>query len=261
MVFQAMSGLMSVTGERDDRPGGGPQRVGYSSADMSAGMYAISATLAALLHRERVSGRGQHLDIALLDSQVSVLSHVIANYFVTGKVPGRVGNVSANASPWGSFPCADDSVAIAVGNDVQFKHLCEAMGAPELATDPRFLTSPDRLRRRDELTTELNALFCTRPALEWVERLDAAGVPCGPIYNVEQMLQDPQVRHRQLEVRQAHPLGTDVRSIANPVRFSETPVTLRRPPPMQGQHTREVLADRLGLGHAELDALAAAGII
>ncbi len=261
MVFQAMSGLMSVTGERDGRPGAGPQRVGYSSADMSAGMYAISATLAALLHRERVSGQGQHLDIALLDSQVALLSHVVANYFVTGNVPRRAGNVSANAAPWGTFPCADESVAIAVGNDVQFKNLCEALGAPHLAADPRFLTSPDRVRRREELSAILDDLFRTRTALEWVEQLDAAGVPCGPIYNVEQMLRDPQVVHRKLEVRQAHPLGTDVRSIANPIHFSATPVTPQRPPPMQGQHTREVLAERLGLDASEMDALAAAKII
>jgi crotonobetainyl-CoA:carnitine CoA-transferase CaiB-like acyl-CoA transferase len=261
MVFQAMSGLMSVTGERDGLPGGGPQRVGYSSADMSAGMYAISAVLAALLHRDAVSGKGQHIDLALLDTQVSLLSHVAANYFMTGKVPGRLGNVSANASPWGAFPCADDSVVIAVGNDTQFLRLCEALGQPDLADDALYRTTPDRVRNRDALTAILTALFRRKNAADWVHALDAAGVPCGPIYNIEQMLQDPQVVHRQLEVRQAHPLGQEVRSIANPINFSDTPVVPGRPPPMQGQHTREVLAQRLSLDDAQLDALAAAKVI
>lgn len=261
MVFQGMSGLMSVTGERDDQPGGGPQRVGYSSADMSAGMYAISAILAALLHRDAVSGKGQYIDLSLLDSQVSLLSHVAANYFMTGKVPGRLGNVSANASPWGAFPCADDSVVIAVGNDEQFRRLCETMKQPELASDPLFITTPVRVRNREALTAILTKSFRTRNAADWVTTLDAAGVPCGPIYNIEQMLQDPQVMHRQMEVSQAHPLGQSVRSIANPIKFSDTPVVPHRPPPMQGQHTREVLAARLTLNDAQLDALVAARII
>ena len=261
MVFQAMSGLMSVTGEPDDRPGGGPQRAGYSSSDMSAGMYAITAVLAALHHREAVSGQGQHIDLALLDSQVALLSHVAANYFMTGNVPKRLGNVSANASPWGSFTCADDAVVIAVGNDTQFLHLCETMGRPELASDPRFATTPDRVRRRDELTVILNELFKTRKALDWVEALDAAGVPCGPIYNVEQMLQDPQIRHRGVEVRQDHPLGSEVRTIANPIKFSQTPVTTQRPPPMQGEHTREVLSTLLHMDDARQAALRAAKVI
>ncbi|MCB2039964.1 MAG: CoA transferase [Rhodoferax sp.] len=261
MVFQAMSGLMSVTGERDDLPGGGPQRVGYSSADMSAGMYAISAVLAALLHRDGVSGKGQHIDLALLDTQVALLSHVAANYFMTGKIPGRLGNVSANASPWGAFPCADDAVVIAVGNDTQFRHLCQTLGQPDLASDPRFVTTPDRVRNRDALTEILTARFRQRNAGDWVHALDAAGVPCGPIYNIEQMLHDPHVVHRELVVRQDHPLGREVRSIANPIRFSETPVVPRRPPPTLGQHTREVLAERLSLDDAQLDALAAAKVI
>jgi len=261
MVFQAMSGLMSVTGEPDDRPGGGPQRAGYSASDMSAGMYAITAILAALHHREAVSGKGQYIDLALLDSQVALLSHVAANYFMTGNVPKRLGNVSANASPWGSFPCADESVVIAVGNDTQFLHLCETMGRPELAVDPRFATTPDRVRRRDELTAVLNEILKTRKALEWVESLDAAGVPCGPIYNMEQMLQDPQIRHRGVEIHQEHPLGTVVRTIANPIKFSQTPLMPNNPPPMQGQHTREVLADLLHLDDAQQEALRAAKVI
>ncbi|MBN9410044.1 MAG: CoA transferase [Burkholderiales bacterium] len=261
MVFQAMSGLMSVTGERDDRPGGGPQRAGYSSSDMSAGMYAITAILAALHHREAVSGRGQHIDLALLDSQVALLSHVAANYFMTGNVPGRLGNVSANASPWGTFPCADDDVVLAVGNDTQFQRLCETMGRAELAADPRFLTTPDRVRRRDELTDVLNEEFRKRRALEWVEMLDAAGVPCGPIYNMEQMLRDPQVRARGLEVVQSHPLGAEVHTIANPIKLSGTPVSNRLPPPMQGEHTHEVLTGLLGMDEAQLQALRAARVV
>lgn len=261
MVFQAMSGLMSVTGEPDSSPGGGPQRAGYSSSDMSAGMYAICAILAALNHRDAVSGKGQYIDLALLDSQVALLSHVAANYFMTGAVPKRLGNVSANASPWGSFPCMDQSVVVAVGNDTQFLHLCQTMGRPELATDPRFVTTPDRVRRRDELTAELNEIFKTRNALDWVEALDAAGVPCGPIYNIEQMLQDPQIQHRGVEVHQDHPLGSQVRTIANPIKFSETPVTANLPPPMQGQHTKEVLADLLNMDDAQLEALRAAKVI
>jgi len=261
MVFQAMSGLMSVTGEPDDRPGGGPQRAGYSASDMSAGMYAITAILAALHHREAVSGKGQYIDLALLDSQVALLSHVAANYFMTGNVPKRLGNVSANASPWGSFPCADESVVIAVGNDTQFLHLCETMGRPELAADARFATTPDRVRRRDELTGVLNEILPTRRALEWVEALDAAGVPCGPIYNIEQMLQDPQIRHRGMEIHQDHPLGKEVRTIANPIKFSQTPLAPNTPPPMQGQHTREVLADLLQLDDVQQQALRAAKVI
>ena len=155
----------------------------------------------------------------------------------------------------------DQSVVVAVGNDTQFLHLCQTMGRPELATDPRFVTTPDRVRRRDELTAELNEIFKTRNALDWVEALDAAGVPCGPIYNIEQMLQDPQIQHRGVEVHQDHPLGSQVRTIANPIKFSETPVTANLPPPMQGQHTKEVLADLLHMDDAQLEALRAAKVI
>lgn len=260
MVFQAMSGLMSVTGEPDSRPGGGPQRAGFSASDMAAGMYAITAVLSALHHRDAVSGRGQYIDIALLDSQVALLSHVAANYFMTGRIPSRLGNVSANASPWGSFRCADDSVVIAVGNDSQFLNLCRAMGQPELASDPRFLTTPDRVKRRDELSALLGIRFAQRPVSDWVEVLNAAGVPCGPIYNIEQMLNDPQVKHRGIELRQPHPLG-EVSSIANPIKFSETPVAPTRAPPMHGQHTREILSDLLSMSEADIDALASKKVI
>jgi crotonobetainyl-CoA:carnitine CoA-transferase CaiB-like acyl-CoA transferase len=228
---------------------------------MSAGMYAITAVLSAIIHRDAVSGKGQHIDLALLDSQIALLSHVAANYLVTGGVPVRLGNVSANASPWGAFACADESVVIAVGNDPQFRRLCEVMQCPELASDARFATTPDRVRRRDELSEILGAIFRQKKALEWVDALDAAGVPCGPIYNVEQMLADPQVQHRNMVVTQPHPLGQDVRTIANPIRFSDTPVNPQYPPPMHGQHTREVLRERLSMDDAQLDALAAARII
>ncbi|MFM1855525.1 MAG: hypothetical protein RLZ83_834, partial [Pseudomonadota bacterium] len=260
-IFQSMSGLMSVTGQADGQPGGGPLRVGYSVADITAGFYAVSAILAALRHRDQVSGRGQHIDLALLDAQIGALSHVAMMYLVSGKQPPRLGNVSPITCPWQSFDCADGHIVIAVGNDRQFEALCRVLGLPGLASDPKFLTNPSRANHRDELIPQLAAVFRTRAVAHWYEACEDAGVPSGPIYDFAQVFDDPQVRHRGMRTTMQHPLSGSVPQVANPVRFSATPVQPTRPPPTLGEHTEEVLQERLGLQPQRMAELRAAGVV
>jgi crotonobetainyl-CoA:carnitine CoA-transferase CaiB-like acyl-CoA transferase len=256
-----MSGLMSVTGQADGEPGGGPLRVGYSVADITAGFYAVSAILAALRHRDQVSGQGQHIDLALLDAQIGALSHVAMMYLVSGKQPPRLGNVSPITCPWQSFDCADGHIVIAVGNDRQFEALCRVLGLPGLASDPKFLTNPSRANHRDELIPQLAAVFRTRAVAHWYEACEDAGVPSGPIYDFAQVFDDPQVRHRGMRTTMQHPLSGSVPQVANPVRFSATPVQPTRPPPTLGEHTEEVLQERLGLQPQRMAELRAAGVV
>ena len=260
-IFQSMSGLMSVTGNPDDEPGGGPQRVGYSIADITAGLYAAIAILAALNHRDTVSGRGQHIDLALLDAQIAAMSHVAMNYLVSGRLPERLGTASPITCPWQTFKCAEGDITIAVGNDAQFVRFCEVIGQPALAADPRFTTNPLRARNRKTLVLILEEALRKRSAQAWYEAFEAVGVPSGPTYDFRQVFDDPQVRHRALLAEMAHPLVGSVPTVANPIRFSATPIEYRRPPPVLGEHTREVLGEVLGLAEAELDALARQGAI
>jgi formyl-CoA transferase len=259
-IFQGMGGLMSITGERDDLPGGGPQKVGIAITDVLTGMYAALAITAAIAHRER-SGVGQYIDLALLDTIVAFGANQIHNYFVSGTVPPRYGNAHANLVPYEVFPTADGHLILAAGNDGQWSSFCKAAGRSELAADPRFRTNPDRIRNRKELIPLVRDIMKGRTRKDWIERLDAASVPCGPINNYEEVFDDPQVRHRGLRIETPHPVSGSVPGIASPMRFSKTPVQYDLPPPLLGEHTREVLGGLLGITDDELDRLAAAKVI
>ena len=260
-IFQSMSGLMSVTGNPDDEPGGGPQKVGYSIADITAGLYASIAILAALNYRDTVSGRGQYIDLALLDAQVAAMSHVAMNYLVSGRLQERMGTASPITCPWQTFKCAEGDITIAVGNDPQFVRFCEVLGKPALAGDPRFSTNPMRAKNRRTLVPMLEEALLKRSARKWYEAFEAAGVPSGPTYDFRQVFEDPQIRHRELLTEMAHPLAGAVPMVANPIKFSDTPIEYRRPPPLLGEHTREVLREVLRLDEPAIDALAQQGAI
>jgi crotonobetainyl-CoA:carnitine CoA-transferase CaiB-like acyl-CoA transferase len=254
-LVQAMGGLMSVTGE----PEGPPLKVGVAITDVVTGLYAATAVLAALAHRER-SGRGQHVDLALLDVQVATLANQAESYLVTGRPPGRLGNAHPSIVPYQAFETADGHVVVAVGNDAQFERLCEVVGRPELARDERFATNGARVRHRGELVAWLAPILAGRPGRDWTEALEAAGVPCGPINDLAEVFDDPQVRHRGLRVEVPHPLAGSVPVVASPIRLSLTPVH-HRAPPLLGEHTRDVLAGVLGMGDEEIEALRRDGVV
>jgi len=254
-IFQAMSGVMSVTGAPDGQPGAGASLVGYSVSDMTAGCYATIAILAALNHRDRVTGQGQHIDLALLDSQVHAASHIAMNYLVSGKMPVRAGTSSQTICPWQAFDCADMPLMLAVGTDQQFARLCETMGLPALAADPRFLTNRKRMENKPALIPVLAERFKTRTARQWMDAFAAVGVASGPINDFGQVFADPQVKHREMLREIPHPLSGTLRIIANPVRFSDTPVEYGRWPPLLGEHTAEVLREMLAMSDGEIEAL------
>ena len=259
-IFQGMGGLMSITGERDGEPGGGPQKVGIAVTDVLAGMYASVAITAAIVHRER-TGVGQVIDLALFDSIVAFGANQILNYFTSGKIPGRYGNAHANVVPYEVFATADGHLILAVGNDSQFASFCEVAGRPELAADSRYATMPGRITNRATLIPLLRGIFAQRPSARWIAELEAANVPCGPINNYEEVFDDPQVRHRGLKIEIPHAAGVPCPTVASPMRFSGTPVEYELAPPLLGQHTRDVLGDLLGMRREELDQLAAMKII
>jgi crotonobetainyl-CoA:carnitine CoA-transferase CaiB-like acyl-CoA transferase len=259
-IFQGMGGLMSITGERDGEPGGGPQKVGIAVTDVLTGMYASLAITAAIAHRER-TGQGQYIDLALLDTIVAFGANQILNYFTSGEVPGRYGNAHANLLPYEVFATADGHVILAAGNDSQFASFCKAAEQPGIAEDARFRTMPDRIRNRVELIPLVRDIMKRRASRDWIARLEAANVPCGPINNYKEVFEDPQVEHRGLKIEMPHPLSGTVPGIASPMRFSETPVTYDMPPPLLGQHTREVLRGVLGISEAEIEKLAARKVI
>jgi len=258
-MVQGLGGLMSVTGERDDLPGGGTQKVGVAVSDLFTGMYSANAILAALMHREK-TGEGQNIDMALLDVQVAMLANLSSTYFVSGEAPRRMGNAHQNIVPYHVFRAADDFFIVAVGNDSQFTKLCEVVGHPEWIADPRFATNPERVRHRDLLVGLISERLRERPARDWLAALEPSGVPCGPINDLSQVFADPQVRHRGMEVRAPHPAAGQVRMVANPIRFSATPITHEVAPPLLGQHTSEVLSGVLGVAEAEIARLRREGI-
>ena len=260
LVLQGMGGLMSITGERDDRPGGGPQRVGIAVTDVVTGMYAALAIAAAIAHRER-TGTGQYIDLALFDSIVAFCSNQILSYWCSGLVPSRHGNAHPNIVPYEVFRAADRAIVLAVGNDGQFAAFCRVAGRAELATDPRFRTNPDRVRNREILVPRVAEIVRERSSGDWVHALTEAGVPCGLVNDLSQVFEDPQAVHRGLQIEIPHPAGVPCPTVASPMRFSATPVAYEIPPPLLGQHTREVLGGILGLSRAELDALATQGVI
>ena len=259
-MIQGMAGLMSVTGERDDLPGGGPQKAGIPIADIMTGMYATIAVCAALAHRAE-TGVGQHLDLALFDSLTAVLANQGANYLATGKSPGRLGNAHPNIVPYQTFKTADGAVILACGNDNLFRKFCEVASAPQLAGDPRYATNGKRVENRVELTRILDEIFARRTTREWVEMLEAAGVPNGPINTIEQVFAEPQAIARGLRVELVHPAAGKVALTRSPMRFSATPVEHERPPPLLGQHTDEILRGLLDLKDDEVAKLRADGAV
>ena len=258
-IIQGMGGLMSVTGERDDL-NGGPQKVGVAVADLFTGMYATVGILAALRHAER-TGEGQHLDMALLDTQVAMLANLGANYLVSDQAPGRMGNAHQNIVPYQVFevaPRADggkDFIILAVGNDGQYAKFCEVAGRPDLASEPRFVKNADRVRHRAELVPLLEAVMKTRPKADWLSALEAAKVPCGAINSLDEVFSDPQVQARGMVTHWQHPLRADLPLVSSPIKLEKTPVRTDRPPPMLGQHTDEVLGELLGVDAARLATL------
>ncbi|MCA3123843.1 MAG: CoA transferase [Rhodocyclaceae bacterium] len=259
-MAQGMGGLMSVTGERDDLPGGGPQRVGVPIVDIMTGMYASIAVCAAIAHRA-VSGRGQYIDMALLDTQVAFLSNQGMNYLATGEAPVRLGNTHPNIVPYQTFRTSDGAIILACGNDNLFRKFCEVAGCGELAIDARFATNGKRVENRAALTETLDAVFARRSTKEWVAALECAGVPNGPINDLKQVFEEPQVIARGMRIDVPHPTAGTVPMVASPMRFSATPIAYEVPPPTLGQHTAEVLAKRLSMSAEEIERLKRDGIV
>jgi crotonobetainyl-CoA:carnitine CoA-transferase CaiB-like acyl-CoA transferase len=258
-AIQGIGGLMSVTGERDDLPGGGPQKVGVAVADLFTGLYATAAILAALRHRD-ATGEGQAIDMALLDTQLAMLANLGANYLVSGQVPKRAGNAHQNIVPYQVFEVADGHIILAVGNDLQFRRFCTVAGCAALADDERFRSNADRVRHREVLVPILAERMQQRSKQDWLTALEAAQVPCGPINRLDEVFADPQVLSRGMTTAVAHPLSDDLRLVANPIKLSRTPVALRHAPPLLGQHTDEILREA-GLRPDEIDQLRAARVI
>jgi len=239
-MIQGMGGLMSLTGERDDLPGGGPQKVGVAAADLMTGMYAVSAMLAALYHRER-HGTGQHIDLALLDTQVAWLANQASNYLVAGQVPTRLGTAHPNIVPYQAMQLQDGFMLLAVGNDRQFRSCCQVLGCAELADDPRFSSNALRVQHRQALIALLSPYFMQRTVDELVTTLSEAHVPCGPINTLDKVFADPQVQNRGMQISVQHAKGYQVPLVANPVKFSATPISYPLAPPELGEHTEQVL--------------------
>jgi crotonobetainyl-CoA:carnitine CoA-transferase CaiB-like acyl-CoA transferase len=246
-AVQGIGGLMSVTGERDDLPGGGPQKVGVAVADLFTGLYACVAILAALRHRD-ATGQGQVIDMALLDTQLAMLANLGSNYLCTDQAPGRMGNAHQNIVPYQVFEASDGHLILAVGNDRQFAKFCAIAGHSEWAQDPRFAKNADRVRQRQLLVPQIAAVLKTRPRDQWLAALEAAQVPCGAINNLAEAFADPQAQAREMTQAMAHPLTDKLRLVASPIKLSITPVSYRHAPPLLGQHTREIL---LGAGFDE----------
>jgi formyl-CoA transferase len=242
-IIQALSGFMSVTGEKDAAHGG-PQKAGVAISDLLTGVYAGLAVVSALYHRQR-TGEGQHLDLALLDVMVANLANLNTSYLATGRVPGRTGNAHANIVPYQTFPCRDGHIVVAVGNDAQFQKFCEVLGHAGLANDARFATNPERVRNREELVPLLEAILIQREKRDWIDALEAVSVPCGPINNLDEVFANPQVQARGLRVDLPHPLAGTVKLVGNPIKMSGTPAAYALAPPLLGQHNEELLEDLL----------------
>jgi len=254
MAIQAMSGLMSITGESDDLPGGGPQKVGVPISDLLTGMYSAAGVLSALLHRER-TGEGQYIDMALLDVQVAALANQNLNFLTTGKPPRRYGNAHPNIVPYQVFRSSDGSFVLAVGNDQQFRKFCAASGLPELCEDARFITNTDRLRHRSDLIPILAEHLARETTEHWISLLEPVGVPCAAINRMDQTFAHPQVVHRGLRIDLPHATGKTAPLVANPIKFSQTRIEYSMSPPLLGEHTKDILNSVLELSDQEIDAL------
>jgi crotonobetainyl-CoA:carnitine CoA-transferase CaiB-like acyl-CoA transferase len=254
-VIQGMAGLMSITGT----PESGPTKVGVAVVDITTGLYTVIGVLAAALHA-RATGQGQHLDLALFDVQLGWLANQAMNVLAAGRTPGLLGNAHPSIVPYQDFPTADGRITIAVGNDRQFAALCRVLGVADWSADPRFSSNAARVAHRDILIADLTARLSTHPSAHWLAALEAADVPCGPILTIAEALASPQAVARDLVIEQPHPVAGTVRTVANPIRFSATPVDYPEPPPMLGAHSRHILHD-LGYSEIEIDALFAEGVV
>ena len=260
LMVQAMTGLMSITGQADNQPGGGPMRVGVAVIDLFTGMYASNAILAALHVRDNAAtgtGQGQHIDMALLDVGMAVLANQASGFLATGQAPGRMGNSHPSLAPYQDFPTADGNMLLAIGNDGQFQRFCTAAGQPDWANDPRYTTNTLRVQHRTELIPMMEAVTRTRSTAAWIALLEDKAVPCGPINTIAQAFDDAQVKARGLRVELPRSAGDGIRTIAgvaSPLRLSANPPVLRNAPPALGQHTDEVLAE-LGLNTQAIAAL------
>ena len=259
-MAQGMGGLMSITGERDDLPGGGPQRVGVPIIDLTTGMYASIAICAAIANRA-VTGKGQWIDVALLDSCVAFLANQAMNYFATGESPRPLGNAHPNIVPYQTFTTSDGALILACGNDNLFNKFCDVAGCTHLAKDPRFSTNGERVKNRDEITCLLNEIFLNRPTKEWVTLLDDAGGANGPINTIEKVFEEAQVLARGMKIELPHAAAGKVPLVASPMKFSGTPIKHEIPPPVLGQHTDEILKGVLKKNEAEIAKLKAGGIV
>lgn len=258
-LIQAMGGLMSVTGERDGRPGGGPQKVGVPIVDLMTGMYTTVAVLAALARRHE-TGKGDYIDIGMLDVQVATLANQAMNYLVSGRVPQRNGNAHPNIQPQDVYRCQDGDVILVVGNDSQFAKLCEALGHGHWAQDPRYATNAQRVTHIAELSVMLQEEFARRSRADLIAALDAAGVPCGAINSVADVFEDPQVKARGMLRHVPHPCGVDVPQVASPIRFADAQLPDLAAPPLLGEHSDAILQE-LGYSADEIDAFQRAGAI
>ncbi|SFP52206.1 CaiB/BaiF CoA transferase family protein [Pseudomonas borbori] len=259
-MIQGLGGLMSLTGRADDEAGAGPVKVGVALTDILTGLYSSAAILAALASRDQ-TGQGQHIDMALLDVQVACLANQAMNYLTTGVAPRRLGNAHPNIVPYQDFPTADGDIILTVGNDGQFRKFCEVAGLPALAVDPRFSTNQARVAHRAELIPLLRQATVFKTTAEWLAALEQAGVPCGPINDLQQVFADPQVQARGLRVELPHPLAGSVPQVASPIRLSATPVQYRNAPPLLGEHTEQVLQQWLGLSLEQIAELRRAGVL
>jgi crotonobetainyl-CoA:carnitine CoA-transferase CaiB-like acyl-CoA transferase len=259
-MIQGLGGLMSLTGRADDEEGAGPVKVGVALTDILTGLYSTAAILAALASRDQ-TGNGQHIDMALLDVQVACLANQAMNYLTTGVAPRRLGNAHPNIVPYQDFPTADGDIILTVGNDGQFRKFCEVAGLPALAVDSRFSTNQARVAHRAELIPLIRQATVFKTTAEWLAALEQAGVPCGPINDLQQVFADPQVQARGLRVELPHPLAGSVPQVASPIRLSATPVQYRNAPPLLGEHTEQVLQQWLGMSLEQIDQLRQAGVL
>ena len=256
LIFQAMGGVMALTGAPEGQPGAGPQRAGYPISDLTSGFYATIGILAALHHRDTVSGVGQYIDLSLLDAQVAATSTMSMSYLVAGQLPVRVGLGSQLTAPYGDFDCADGKIMIAVGNDKQFVQLCHVLGRPDMALDERFTTTSLRVQHKEILLPIVASILAQQSIGHWMPLMRKAVVPSAPIYDFKQVFEDPQIKHRELVKTIEHPLAGSMSVVGNPLNFSETPVEYKRAPPLLGQHTDEILREVLGMDGPELAQLA-----
>ncbi|MBC6441292.1 MAG: CoA transferase [Rhodospirillales bacterium] len=259
-VLQGFCGFMSITGERDDYPGGGPQKAGVAITDLTTGLYSTIAILAALNHRN-MTGEGQSIDMALADSAIALMANMNMNYLTSGTPPRRMGNAHPNLLPYQVFETADDPIIIAIGNDGQFRRWCELAEVPELADDERFHTNPQRIRNREALIGIVIERMKAKPRSFWVENLEKLGVPCGVVNNFEQVFADPQVEARGMKFELPHPAAGTIPLVRSPVNLQGSPPVYNRPPPMLGEHTDEILRDMLGKSDDDIAALKEAGVV